>query len=242
MRAASGDLFTPRAAGTRSRTGATPELVIREDGRFVGGDREAATAAVLTVLEQPVGERSVAVHALPLDDADFRTSFPDAYARLRRGVDALGTALRLLVRGRATYSVTWTVEQLVDAVLELRAICLPAQGDREDWYAWPVDRPTEVHTVRLDPRWVRWFATGAFRWTPDNEPVDGAPPDAPLWLRYVDPALVWGRLVPALLAELAVDGLALDQSNGDHVVLDEWVISNRRPTELASQRPVEPRE
>ena len=236
LRAADGGLFTRSPDSAHEEAPASARLVIGVDGRFVGNDREAATDTVFALLDQPVTRRSVAVHALPLDDAEYRVNFPDAYARLRAGVSAYQDALGLLFNGRVRYSVKWTMEQLVEAVLELRAICLPAQYDRQEWYSWPTGHPSDVVPVRLDERWVDWFRTGAFRWTDDeyHEPIDGIPPDAPLWLTYVHPALVWGRVVPALLARLAA------QESIQVVTLDDWVISNHPPSELPRAIPIEP--
>jgi hypothetical protein len=135
------------ASGQSSVTEQAPTSVrveIASDGHFVGGDRERAADIVLELLGRPKELRRVEVQASPLDDQNNGPADPDTYAKLRDGVRVYESALNLLFHGGVYYRWQWKHSELVEAVLELRRIALPAQYDREWWYVWPMSEPAEL--------------------------------------------------------------------------------------------------
>lgn len=216
----------------------TVELVIGDDGTFVGGDGVVADV-VLDLLDMPAAMRSVTVGAVPLEDVAYKRERPDQYARLRDNVQAYERALNRLIRGRVHYYWKWQVSDLVAAFLELRAITLPAQQDREPWYVWPADSPASAVTVWLDQPSVESIQTGNYQTQQRNGAVgdaDGIPPDEPIWLRQIFPSIVWTRVVPAVLAQLD----AADQQDEVNLDVSTWVLSDRSPADLARTRPTQP--
>ena len=219
------------AAGVPVVGGVSPEpvlLTIGDDGHFVGGDRAQAVDAVIQLLDRPVSERAVEIRAVPLDDAEYRSGSPDQYLRLRGMVGAFERSLAKLFRGRVTYCVKWTAEELAEALLELRSIHLPARLDREEWYVWPNDDPSGALEVLLDPPKVTSIQTAYYATEAESDRglrPSGVPDDEPVLLVYVSDHVVWERIVPTVVASLA-------DADGEPVDLSAWVISNRPPTGL----------
>lgn len=216
----------PRPAGAR--------LVIGDDGHFVGGDGGAATDAVLDVLRQPVDERVVHVEAQPLQDRSFARQQPDAYERLRQGTAALERRANLLLGGRVHYYWKWQVEDLVGAILELRAIALPAQYAREAWYVWAPGHAGQAVTLWLDEASADSLRTGFYEndgfALSRNDDERSMPTGRPIWLRQIFPSIVWTRIVPAVLSSLDDADGAWD---GSPVDLSSWLLSDRAPATLS---------
>lgn len=215
-----------------------PELVISNDGDFVGGD-EVATDVVLELLLVPAAQRAVTVRAEPLDDVDYRRRLPDQFARLRTAVRSYEDSVNRLMRGRIYYYYKWEVTELIAAVLELRAIALPAQFERESWYVWPAGSLSPVVRVRLAAFDVESVQTGYYgedfgHFIEDDE--RGLPQEEPIWLQQIFPRIVWTRVVPAVLADTEV-ARRLSEAGSGPLDISDWVLSDRPPTGLARSRP-----
>jgi hypothetical protein len=141
----------PRVAGEDILSGAPGQasgsdgysLKIDRDGHFMGGDHQA-TDAVVAVLNEPTGKRRIRIHATVLDDEEYRRARPGLYISLRRHVALYEQAVNVLVNGGVHYQEKWTVEDLAQAVLELRSLALPARRDGERWFSWPSSDPADL--------------------------------------------------------------------------------------------------
>jgi hypothetical protein len=212
------------------------ELAISDDGSFVGGD-DSATEVVLDLLAHPAAARTVRIRAVPLEDPDYKRKHPDQYADLRSSVATYERTVNRLLRGRVHYYWKWQVSELVDAVLELRAITLPAQYNRQTWYVWPAEDAGSVVTVRLDEQSAGSVLTGHYKDEPDagrEQGIGGVPSDEPIWLKQIFPRIVWTRIVPAVLVQL--DGRR-DWDGAPPLDVTEWVLSDRTPDQLGRTRP-----
>lgn len=205
-----------------------------------GGDDEVVNDLVVDLLDVPAADRSVRIRALPLEDESYRRRDPDQFVRLRGCVRSYQLSVSRLLRGSVHYYWKWEVSDLAKAVLELRSIELPVQSDRQWWFVWPAADPGQVIPVGLDDVNVRSVRTGFHR----RKLVDGAdvgiegmPPDEPIWLAAISPAIVWTRVVPAVVAHRSVKYPGLE----DPPVLNltGWVLSDREPPELVRTRPSE---
>lgn len=217
---------------------ATFRLVIGKDGHFVGGD-EQAIDAVVELLDQPSNDRRLEVDAAPLDDETFKREHPGAYVELRGRVRLYARALNFLLQGGVHYYTKWCERQLAEAVLELRRLALPGPSDREPWFVWPPSKPEEaleLHLTDKDARSIRTAAYRSLRLEGGGETgIPGVPEDEPIWLKSIDPRIVWERVVPAVVIRQL-------RAHADHppvVDLSDWVISDRRPKDLERSRPAE---
>ena len=214
-----------------------PELVIADDGHFVGGD-DIVGERLVDLLDVPAADRAVRVRARLLKDASFRRRHPDQFRQLRRCVRSYELSLGRLLRGSVHYYWKWTVPDLAGSVLELRSIELPAQYGREWWFVWPADNPGQVLPVGLDEANVRSIRTGVYRWGNGGfSGIPGMPPDEPIWLTQIFPTEVWTCVVPAVVAHRSAE----HPGPQDPLVLDitGWVLSDREPTKLVRTRPSE---
>jgi hypothetical protein len=216
----------------------TPEVTIGGDGHFLGGD-ETATTLVIEMLDVPATKRSVRVKATPLQDESYRLNNPHNYVLLRDRVHAYELSLGRLLRGRVTYCWKWQVEDLVEAVLELRCIELPAQHDRQWWYTWDPKEPNRAITVGFDAKSVESMQTHYYgpmtNRVPDTDM--GLPADEPVWLVSLSPSIVWQRVVPAAVADQR--RRYLDPPDPPVLDISQWLVSDRKPGELSRTRPIE---
>jgi hypothetical protein len=157
-----------------------PELIITNDGDFLGGD-EVASDLVVDLVDVPVADRAVRVRAKPLEDASFRRGDPEQFVRLRRCVRSYELSLGRLLRGSVHFSLKWKESELVGAVLELRSIELPAQYDREWWYVWSADNPRQVLRVGFDETNVHSVRARSYReCSKSGGGIKDVPPDEPI--------------------------------------------------------------
>jgi hypothetical protein len=132
----------------------------------------------------------------------------------------------------------WCERQLAEAVLELRHLALPALFDRESWFVWPPSKPDEaleLHLTDKDARSIRTAAYRSVRMPGGEMGIPGVPEDEPIWLKSIDPRIVWERVVPAVV----IRQLRAYADRPPVVDVSDWVISDRRPKDLQRSRPAE---
>lgn len=147
-------------------------------------------------------------------------------------------ALNLLFRGGVFYYWKWQHSDLVEAALELRNIMLHAQRDREPWYIWPQDDPSEALRVLLTPKDSHSIRAGYYQdpAPSDNhfpEAIRGVPRNEPIWISWLFPQIVWGRIVPAVIAR------QVERKVESAVDISRWVISDLQPLELDHMQPTD---
>ncbi|KAK8143516.1 hypothetical protein G3M48_007138 [Beauveria asiatica] len=198
------------------------EISIADDGRFVGGDEEAANRLVVALLDLPIDKRHVRVRALTLDNPAYRISCVNNYVKLREHVKRYQRALNFLVRGGVHYYSEQEPSNLVKAVIELRGLTLPCIEDYEWWFTWPTGKPDQVLKIRFSKKIA-------------DSVQSGLTEDHPIWLKQISPYIVWERVAPAA-ALSAVGGD--DRNHAQHIDLDDWVLSHRQPSDLQRHTPI----
>jgi hypothetical protein len=227
----------PDASGTNSKPHQPFKIVIANDGHFVGGDI-VAIDLVTAMLEIPAADREVQVDAEPLHDAKYKYNNPGDYIDLRKSIRLYSNALNIFLQGGIHYCWKWHAQDLADAILELRRLALPAGRVGERWFTWPATGSDPEVDVWVSEAEVKRIQSGYYR---DNElpggfeSIQGMPSDEPIWLQDLFPRVVWTCVAPAVTL-CAAQGRS---ESGSIISLDDWVISNRRPTELIRRTPSE---
>ncbi|KAM3497121.1 hypothetical protein MY10362_009516 [Beauveria mimosiformis] len=200
------------------------EISIAEDGRFVGGDEEAASSLVAALLDLPIDRRHVRVRASVLDNLAYRNDSQklDHYVEYREQVKRYQRALNFLVREGVHYYLEQKPSYLVKAVIELRGLALQGIEDHEMWFTWPTGKPDQVLKIRFSKKIADSIQT---RLTEDH----------PISLRQISPYIVWERVAPAAVLG-AVGGD--DRDHAQHINLDNWVLSRSQPSNLQRHTPI----
>jgi hypothetical protein len=205
------------------------DLIIAENGRFVGGDREAATDLVVALLALPANQRRVRVQAPTLDDVIYKRSRPDLYVKLRDGVNLYERALNFLMRGGVNYYRKWVEQDLVEAVIELRVLALLGIEEYESWFVWPVEAPERALKVRFSRHTVDSVRSGFYT----EAHRQSMPEDEPIWLKSIFPRIIWERVAPAA----ALQSVREQAEHSHGVSLDDWVLSDHPPAQLRRHAP-----
>ncbi|KAF2272039.1 uncharacterized protein EI97DRAFT_237428 [Westerdykella ornata] len=158
------------------------EVVIADDGTFVGGDEKTAGDLVVDLLERPIEQRYVRVRSsiTPQEERDYQLRAPDSYMRLREDLRLYTVALQFLLREGIHYYRAFQVTDLDKAVIELRFLALPGLGEYERWYVWPVEAPNRVLNVRFPATTGDFVRSGYYGKTTPR--VRGMPQGRPIWL------------------------------------------------------------
>ncbi|GIJ81596.1 hypothetical protein Asppvi_000095 [Aspergillus pseudoviridinutans] len=208
-------------------------LSIAEDGHFIGGDHEATTDAVIALLERPFDQRLVSIRT-PDIEPTYKYTNPDAYMALQKGIRTYERAIHFLLCDSVRFTSKWTRQQLIKSVLELRNFALPGliDYDHEIWYVWPATDPNLVTHVRIPERMATFTRKGYYHDDfMEGIRKQGLPPDEPIWLNVIFPNIFWEQIAPAA-AFLAAEGKLQTP-----VYMQNWVISDRNPSELQRRRP-----
>ncbi|KAK5703268.1 hypothetical protein LTR97_004217 [Elasticomyces elasticus] len=225
---------TPIPNATGLEGGTSSEIIIQNNGEFVGGDKNAVTELLLGLLDLPVEQRHVRIRAIPLDNPDYRLNNLGDYRRLRSAVKSYELALNHFIRGGVQYYWKWEENHLIEAVVELRSLALRGIKEYESWYVWPQGVPGRAVEVQFTREDVDSVSSGYYRLDETTgKNVQDTPQDEPLWLKEVFPRLVWERVAPAI----ALRAVNEQPDSPQAINIDDWVLSDREPDKLEQSTP-----